>query len=299
VEQTIAEGRDVTIDSVFNRNYTQLFPSFALQRHITAANDLGLTLSRRIERPNYDQLNPFKYYLDPTTYKAGYPYMNPALSYSIELSHVYRQKFITSLNYTITSAPITEVIQPSPDEPKVTVQTTKNLTSMAYYGISGSYQFSICKWWTNTTNINAYYALYQGDIAGSNLNAGKVTCDVFTSNSLILPQNWSAEVSFTYQAPQVYGYMNLKPTSMLNAGIQKNFLDRKATLKANINDIFWTGFPRATSYYNNYTEYFSARRDTRQASITFTYRFGQRSTGQRRRSGAEDEKRRAGGPGNS
>lgn len=74
-------------------------------------------------------------------------------------------------------------------------------------------------------------------------------------------------------------------------------MDKKATIRVNIQDIFWKGYPRATSTYNNYQEDFIARRDTRQASISFTYRFGNRAVGpaRKRSGGAEDEKRRAGG----
>lgn len=298
-EQTISEGSDKTIDSSFSRNYIKLFPSFAVQRHINTNNDLGLTLSRRIERPNYEQLNPFKFYLDPTTYKSGYPYLNPATSYSFELSHTFKQKFITTFNYTITQDPITEVIQPGDTDPNVTVQTTKNLTSMAYYGLSGSYQFQILKWWSNTTNANAYYAQYKGNIAGSVLNTGKPTFDIYTTNSFILPHNWSGEASFFYQAQQVYGYMDLKPQSSVSLGLQKNLLDKRMTVRINASDIFWASYPRATSIYNNYIERFIAQRDTRQVSIAVTYRFGKRTSPPMRRhsGGAEDEKKRVGGQG--
>lgn len=295
-EQTIASGDAVTIDSSFKRNYTQLFPSLAVQRHINKDNDLGMTLSRRIERPNYEQLNPATYYLDPTTYKAGYPYLNPALTYGVELTHTYKQRLITTLNYSYTSQPITQVIQPSPTEQKVTIQTEKNLTGMAYYGMSGAYQFRFTKWWNGTTNINAYYAQYTGDIAGTNLNNGSLTCNVNASNSFILPKNWSAELGGFYQAPQVYGYMHLRQEWMLNAGIQKNLWDKHATVRLNVQDIFWKGFPRATSVYNDYRESFIARRDTRLVTLSFTYRFGTRGGPQARHSGgAEEEKRRAGG----
>ncbi|MCF8448824.1 MAG: TonB-dependent receptor [Taibaiella sp.] len=297
-EQTIASGDATwpTGDSSFTRNYAQLFPSFAVQRHINPANDLGVTLSRRIERPNYEQLNPSTYYLDPTTYKTGDPYLMPALSYAAELSYTYKQKFITNLNYTRTFMPITEVIQPSLTERKVTIQTQKNLTSMSYYGINGSYQFRFYKWWSNTTNVNVYYAQYTGNIAGTGLNNGRATFDANTSNSFILPANWSAELSGFYQAPQLYGYMLVKPTWMLNLGIQKNLFDKRATARINATDIFWRGYPRATSTYTDYRESFIAKRDTRQVAISFTYRFGKRTLppSMRHRGGAEDEKRRAG-----
>ncbi len=295
-EQTVARGTNKTADTSFNRNYINLFPSGAVQRHIDANNDLGLTLSRRVTRPSYQQLNPFKYYLDPTTYTEGFPYLQPALAYSFELSHVYKQRLITTLSYVYTTNPITEVIQPSETEAKVTVQTNKNLTSMSWYGLSGSYQLKLTKWWNNITNGNVYYANYTGNIAGTYLNKGNTTFDINTTNTFLLPMNWSGELSFNYQAPQVYGYMVLRPTWMLNAGVQKNLFNKKATLKLNVTDIFRHGYPAATSYYADYVESFVAVRDTRQASISFTYRFGKRTVPpvMKHSGGAEDEKQRAG-----
>jgi hypothetical protein len=276
-------------------SYTQLFPSLAFQYHLDKINDIGLTLSRRIERPNYQQLNPFKYFIDRTTYREGYPRLNPASFYSVELSHTFKQKFITTFTYGINKGIITEVIQPSDVEDSVTVQTNKNLDRMLFAGLSGSYSFTIAKWWSNVTNFNAYYARYEGNIANTPLNDGKPTFDINTNNTFLLPKDFSAELGGWYQARQLYGYMDLQPMWMLNAGIQKLLFDKRATLRLNIQDIFWTGYPSATSIYTGYREDFIAERETRVANISFTYRFGKKTVPQTRRhsSGAEEEKRRA------
>lgn len=276
-------------------SYTQLFPSLAFQYHLDKINDIGLTLSRRIERPNYQQLNPFKYFIDRTTYREGYPRLNPASFYSMELSHTYKQKFITTFTYGVNKGIITEVIQPSDVEDSVTVQTNKNLDKMVFAGISGSYSFSITKWWSNVTNFNAYYAHYEANIANTPLNDGKPSFDINTNNTFLLPGEFSAELGGWYQARQLYGYMDVQPNWMLNAGIQKTLFNKQATLRLNIQDIFWTGYPRATSVYTGYREDFIAERETRVANISFTYHFGKKTVPQTRRhsSGAEEEKRRA------
>ncbi len=294
-ENTNVEAEQVTLNTTYIRNYTQLFPSIALQRNLDTKNDIGVSLSRRIERPNYQQLNPFKYFIDKTTYRAGYPYLNPALSYNIELSHTFKQRFITTFTYNITNDVITEVIQPGDEEDSVTVQIHKNLKRMTFYGISGAYPFQITKWWTNNTNYNVYLAIYEGNIANTNLSAGYPTFDINTVNSFILPKDFSAELGLWHQAKQLYGYMELEPMWMLNAGLQKNFFQKTATLRLNVQDAFWTGYPRATSVYTGYREDFVAERDTRQVTLSFTYRFGKKTVSPIRKhgGGAEDEKRRA------
>ncbi len=296
-EQTNADWEQVTTAQKYDTSYTQLFPSVALQRHINKNNDLGITLSRRIQRPDYQQLNPFKFFIDKTTYREGYPYLKPALSYSAELSHTYKQRLITTLSYSITDNHIVEVIQPSEnDTGKVTVQTNKNLDRMSFFGLGGSYTIPVAKWWNHTTNFNAYYAKYEGDIAHTSLNDGRFTFDINMNNAFVLPNDFSAEIGFYYQARQLYGYMDVNPNWMLNAGVQKNLFDKTATLRINVQDIFWTGYPSATSTYVGYQEDFVAERETRQMSVSFIYRFGNRAVGQvrRRTGGAEDEKRRAG-----
>ncbi len=295
VENTQVEANQVTLKTIYRKDYTQLFPSFAVQRHLDAKNDLGITLSRRIERPNYQQLNPFKFFIDKTTYKEGYPYLNPALSYNAELSYTFKQKFVTTFTTSITNDVITEVIQPSDNEDSVTVQTDKNLTRMMFYGMSGSYPFQITRWWTSVLNYNVFYARYEGFIANTNLNNGKITGDVTTTNSFLLPKEFSAELSFRYEARQLYAYMDVNPVWMLNAGIQKNLLAKRATLRLNVQDIFWHGYPSATSIYKGYQEDFVAQRDTRQVTVSFVYRFGKRTVApiRRRSGGAEEEKQRA------
>lgn len=296
-ENTHVIANQVTLNSVYKNDYTQLFPSFAIQRHVDPKNDVGLTLSRRIERPAYQQLNPFKVFIDKTTYREGYPYLNPALSYNIELSHTYIQRFVTTLTYSITDRPITEVIQPSETEDSVTVQTTKNLTRMTFLGISCAYPFQVTKWWSNVTNLNVYYAKYDGFIANTALNAGRATFDINTTNSFVLPKDFSVELSFFYQARQVYGYMDVNPNWMLNAGVQKSIWDKRATIRLNAQDIFWKGYPSAASIYTGYREDFIAQRETRQVTISFVYRIGNKSLAPIRKhnGGAEDEKQRLGG----
>ncbi len=290
------EQRAINQPSTNTYSYTQLFPSFAVQYHMTPIHDIGVTLSRRIERPNYQQLNPFRHYIDATTYREGYPYLNPASFYSVELSHTYKQRFLTTITYGINKGIITEVIQPSDNEKNVTVQTNKNLDRMLFIGLSGAYPFQVTKWWNNVTNYNIYYARYEGNIANTPLDNGRPTFDFNTTNTFILPRNFSAELGGFYQARQIYGYMDVQPVWMLNMGVQKNFLDKRATLRLNVQDLFWTGYPSATSRFTGYKESFIAERETRQVTVAFTYRFGKKTVAptRRRSGGAEEEKIRAG-----
>lgn len=300
VENTNAQWEQKTTAQQFDTSYTQLFPSLALQYHLTPRHDLSLTFSRRIERPDYQQLNPFKYFIDKTTYREGYPYLVPASFYSAELSHIFSQRFVTSFVYGINKGVIVEVIQPSDTEDSITVQTNKNLEQMIFIGLNGSYAPQITKWWSNVTSFQVYYARYDGNIANTPLRNGRPTFNINTNNTLMLPAGFSVEVGLNYRARELYGYMDVQPNWMLNAGVQKFLFNRRATLKLNIQDVFFTGYPRATSIYSGYQEDFIAKRETRVGNLSFTYRLGKNTVApvRKRSGGAQDEINRA-GSGNS
>lgn len=299
LENTNVTADQVTLDSTYEISYTQLFPSFAIQRNLNEQHDLGLTLSRRIERPNYQQLNPFKYFIDNTTYRAGYPYLRPALTYAVEMSHTFKKKFLTTLSYSTTDDNITEVIQPSDTEDSITVQINKNLARMDYYSLSLAYPFQFTRWWSNVTNAVLYYAHYTGFIANTSLSNGAPAFQLNITNNFTLPKGFRAELGGWYQSRQIYGFMDMKPMWALNAGVQKSLMNDKATLRLNVQDLFWTSPPRATSVYNSYREDFVVNRETRQVSISFNYRFGNSKLqpARRRSGGAEDEKNRVGNAG--
>lgn len=296
-ENTNVEAEQVTLDSIYTTSYTQLFPSMAVQRSLNEKHDLGITLSRRIQRPNYEQLNPFKFFIDNTTYKAGYPYLRPALTYSAELSHTFKKRFITTFGYSNTKDNITQVIQPSETEDSVTVQTDKNLAEVNSFTLSASYSFQITKWWSNVNNFTGWYSHFTGFLANTNLSNGSPAFSVYTNNNFTLGKGFRAELTFWYQSRQVYGFFDLKNMWTLGAGVQKSILKDKGTIRLNANDIFWRGLPRATSVYNSYQEDFVVKRETRQISLSFNYRFGDKKLQptRRRDGGADDEKNRVGG----
>lgn len=298
-ENTLAVWEQQTTKQRYDTAYVQLFPSLALQYNLHKLHTIGINLSRRIERPNYQQLNPFKYFIDKTIYSEGNPYLKPASFYATSLTHTFRQQFVTSLTLGINKGIITEVIQPSEhDTGSVTVQTYKNLDQMLFAGISGHYSFSVRPWWQHVTGFNVYYTRYRGNLANTPLNNGRPTFDINTNNTFLLPWRCTAELGLVYQASKLYGYMDVQPVWMLHAGIQQHFFYKKASLRLYVQDLFYTGYPRATSQYSGYREAFVAMRETRVVQLSFTYHLGNKiAPSQRHRGGAEEEKQRASGIG--
>jgi hypothetical protein len=296
VENTNSKGRQLTDGQSFNRNYTQLFPNVYLGYHLQAKHELGLSVSRRINRPTYNQLNPFKSFLDPSTYAAGNPYLKPELSIASELSYTYDQRFIVQLSYTRNSDNMITVLVPVAGQEKVIIQTDLNAGYLDYYAASLTIPLKAGKWLSSTNTVNAYYASYHGEAANTILSNARATFDFNSTNVFTLGKNYSAELNLTYQSPVAYGFMTQEQIGFASLGIQKQFRDRKANLKLNVSDIFWTSKVRANTEVTGYKESFYQQRDTRYVMLSFSLRFGKSGVApsRRRSSGVEDEKRRAG-----
>lgn len=294
-EQTIAKGHQLVNDDRFDRSYAQLFPSLAATRHLNTKNDLGITFSRRIDRPNYQQLNPFRRYLDVSSVNQGNPYLQPALTWSAELTHTWKGKFITQLSWSRTTDVIVQVIQP--EDGTLTIVTDKNLATNTVYNFSGSYPLQPVKWWNATVNFNLFYSQYEGNLAQTPLTESMPTFNIYAQNSFMMPRDWSAELTGWYQSEQLYGYMHINPQLVLSIGLQKQLWEKKATVKLSITDLLLQQNPIGRSDYYSYHETFIVQRDSRVVTLTATYRFGKRTLApaRRRQRGAEDELRRASG----
>lgn len=295
-EQTNAKGNQLVTGEKFDTSYVNLFPSAFFNYKQNEKNDWGVSMSRRLDRPTYRQLNPFKFFLDPSTFSQGNPFLTPQYTWSFELSHTFKQKFTTALNYSLTTNNITQVIKPDNEQEKVTIQTDDNISDFIYYGLSFSATLDPVKWWTSVNNVNGFYSRFKGNVANTQLDDGTFNYNFSSNNTFTLKDNWAAELNFFYQSSQLYAYMDLDPQWQLSAGIQKSFWNRRGTLRFNVSDIFWTINPSADVTFTDYKERFDVERETRVANLAFTYRFGKNTVApnRRRQGGAEEEKRRAG-----
>ncbi len=286
----------------FDSSYFQLFPSAFFNYKIKEDKTIGLSVSRRIGRPGYSQLNPFLFLIDVTTYATGRPGLLPQFTWSYELSYTVKNlNFGLSYSHTkndqnITLARFKEVFPNIPSDDNVTVQIPINLKSSDYVGVSLSTPIKITKWWNMINNGNIYYQKFHGNFSGTALNNGKPAADIRTNNTFSFKKGWTAELNASVNTGGQYGFMVLDPQWGLAAGVQKTILKSKGTIRFNITDIFWTNLPKAVITYNNYIEKWHAYRETRVANLTFTYRFGNNKVqaARRRTTASEEERQRAG-----
>ena len=301
-EQTNIETEQLKGNIRFDSSYFQLFPSAFFNYKLKEDQTLGVSVSRRIDRPGYGQLNPFLFLIDVTTYATGRPGLLPQLTWSYELSYTLKNlNFTLGYSHTrdnqnIAIAKFKDVFPNIPSDDNVTVQIPINLESSDYYGLTVSAPIRIKKWWNMINNANVYYNHFNGNLGGTTLNNGKAVVDIRTNNTFTLNKGWTAELNANFNSGGQYGFMVLDPQWGLAAGVQKSILKNKGTIRFNITDIFWTNLPKAVITYNNYVEKWHAYRESRVANLSFTYRFGNSKVqaARRRTTASEEERQRAG-----
>lgn len=296
--KTYQEIGSVSWDS----SYLKLFPSAFLNYKLKENQTIGLSVSRRINRPGYNQLNPFLFLIDVTTYATGNPGLLPQFTWAYELNYNIKNINIalsyshTDKNQNIVVARYNDLFPNSGNNDNITVQIPVNLSSSDYAGISVSAPVKINRWWNMINNADLYYNKFNGTLGSTKLNNGKAAADIRINNSFSLKKGWSAELNGNYSTGGQYGFMVTDPQWGVNAAVQKSVLASKGTIRFNITDIFWTNLPKAIITYDNYIERWHAKRDTRVANLSFTYRFGKNTVqaARRRTTASEEERQRAG-----
>lgn len=293
LENTISKGNQVTTGEKFERNYTQLFPTAFVGYDLNQKNNLSLNYGRRIERPDYADLNPFYFFLDKYTYQRGNTNLRPQFSHNVELSHTYAGNFTTTLNYTKTTDLINDVLDQN-EETNETFITKSNIASQQQYGVTVTTLIPVKKWLKVNVYANFSNNRFKGFINNSNVD---LQSNLFTGNvnaQMSFGKGWNGELSGFYRTKGLDGVLVIGALGAVNGGISKSILKNKGTLKLGFRDIFWTQKFKGSAEYSYIDTHFTQQRDSRQASLSFNWRFGNSKiqAPKRKNGGASDEQNR-------
>jgi len=298
-ENTNAKGNQLTTGEKFKRNYTQLFPTAYFMYTANEKNSFGLNYGRRINRPNYEDLNPFLEFLDRYTYEKGNPNLRPQFSHNIELSHTYKGFITTTLNYTNTTDIINEVLEQFPDKNETAIKK-ENIAKQQQFGIAVNAGGEINKWWSANLYANVYNNKFEGIINGGFETISASTGQFNLSNQFKFGKTWGAELSGIYRTPGIDGVFRIGGFGMMNLGVSRQVLKGKGALRFSVRDVLWSQKIGGTIKYGNIDAAFQQVRDSRVFSLNFTYRFnkGKVNSQKRKTGGAGDEQDRINTGGN-
>lgn len=295
VENTNANGYQVTNDSTFRRKFTSLFPSAFISYQVNKTNTVTLSYSRRITRPNYQDLNPFIYFLDSLSYRKGNPFLLPQFTHNIELSHSFKGKLITTLNYNNTNNVISQILKADGD---LVYLTADNVAKFRNVGIAVTAPIPVTKWWMSNIFVNVFNNHYEGVYDAKPIDVSYTSFMVNVTQTFTLKKGLTLETNGFYRARGVNQLNIDEPMYVLNFGAQKTVLKGKGTLRLNLRDPFWIQRYRGKTQYDLIDTRVNNRWDNRQVTTSFTYRFGkngqQGQQPRRRNSASQEEQNRVG-----
>lgn len=301
-ENTVSDGRSINdhlnYDNTLHRNYIDFFPSASLTINKNPKNQLTFSYSRRIDRPSYENLNPFEFKMNDYLYMKGNTELRPQYTNSFSITNVYKYKLTTKLSYSHVKDMFAQILDTT-DRSK-TFQTTRNLATQDVLSLNVSYPF-MYKQFMMFNNLTANYSKYKANFGpGRVIDLDNFNVQYFVQNSLKFgkKKDWTAELTGLYLSPFVWqGTFKGKSMSSVDAGLQKTIMEGKGTLKASVTDIFRTMHFRGESNYAGSYNRVSSNWESRQFKVNFAYRFGsaQVKAARQRRTAAEDERSRTSG----
>lgn len=292
-EQTNSKGNSITKNEVVDRSYLELFPSLSLSHKVNKDHEFGLSYSRRIDRPSYDDLNPFMNFLDEYTFQKGNPYLNPQFTNSFDFSHTFKGAITTSLNYSHTKDVMTTVTEQD-DATMKTYAINRNLDEQQIFGLNIYAPVPVAKWWNINNNLQVFHMSFRSEGTGEDLNSGQTAATYNMDHSFTINKTFTAEFSAQYQSPLQYGIFKIDSRVVANAGLRKSFMNNKMNIRLALSDIFNTRVHKLSTTYQNMNLNFEERGESRVARLTLNYRFGRNEIkpARRRSTGLESEANR-------
>ncbi|MBB6499587.1 outer membrane beta-barrel family protein [Pedobacter cryoconitis] len=285
-EYTYTQGHQLTTDSLVKRSYFKLFPSLFITREINDKNRLQLSYSRRIDRPGYWDMNPFRVYNDPFSYEEGNPYLLPSFVNAFELSHGFQSRYYTTLTYNSSTDVISSLVGGNSG---LTFQRPENLAKFKNYGVSFTASTDFTKWWSGTQFVNLFRNDFSIAAETGEIKMKRTSFSFDTQNTFKLGNGWKTELSGLYKSKVISGVFTTKGYYMVSAGTQKALLNDRATVKLLVNDIFQSAQIRQVAAYGNISTYSHSRPDSRAVVLSLSYRFGGDGASGRQRSTASEE----------
>ncbi len=288
------ENRFVYTETKFKRSYSQLFPTVYLQYTASEKNQFVINYGRRIQRPDYEDMNPFVHFIDRYTFEQGNPNLSPQFAHNIELSHTYNGFLTTTVNYTNTTNIMQQVLEQNEVSNETFIKKA-NIANSKQLGLAVSANKSITKWWSANVYTNVYNNHFKGVVNNDPISIGVTTFLAQMQHQFKFKKGWAAELSGFYRSKGLEGVIYIKPIAQVNAGFSKQVLRNKGSIRLNVRDIFAGGVFKGYSKYSNVDAQFRNVNDSRAVSVSFTYRFSKgklKAGSSKKNGGASDEQNR-------
>jgi len=277
-ENTQTKGVSKTNNQTDKRSYNKLFPSVFLGYNPNNENMFNLSYSRRIERPSFERLNPFRFYLNSISYQEGNPFLQPQISDNLEITHTYKGKLISKAFVNYVDDGYFNIIEVEDGEQQRVVVTYENFFTAYNYGLSQTFIYNPKKWW-NTTSQATLSKMDTRYKDGFDLDAELLSgwnFQLYNRNTFHLNQakTVQAEATLIYASRQKLMYFSTSEMISLDLGLKFSILDKKLNCAVAVNDILRRKAVDVNTKTNGIDQTYNNYYDTQSVKISLNYSFG-------------------------
>jgi hypothetical protein len=277
-EQTNVESNSETLQRINTQNYFELFPSLYLTRTLGKDYSLTFDYSRKLTRPNYADLNPFRYFVNENNYVEGNPNLVPNFSHNFNLNLSIKNTYFIDLYYRDNGAYISAL--GFQDNQNQTFKKIKqNVLESFSYGLDFTISTTITPFWVMYFYNSLFYEdeTFLAEESAIDTYTNKVTGYYgYINNALTLSKDgtFKGEISATYLSGFLAGSYQISETIALNMGVRKSLWDNRAVISLTAEDILGRANGTYTSRYANQDNSILQVKETQFVRLGFTYNFG-------------------------
>lgn len=290
-ENTETNGTSASDNKAIKRDYLKLLPNAKLGYQINDNSLLSFAYSRRIQRPSFYYLNPFRWYVSPFMYTEGNPFLMPTIINTANVSYSFND-LSTTLSYRKDLDIVSQI--PYLDPPtNITLYTRENTGNSENFSWDVSYPVNVTKWWKMQNYLSVFYVKQNVPYEDIIHKVRQAAFSFDGSNVLSLSKDFTFEISYQYNGKYKSFIYDVGSSYRINFAIQKSFFHGNLNAQLVVDDIFFTGNPKISSNLENFKSRIYQTYDNRSAKLQVTYKFGKSifRRNERRSSGADEENR--------
>lgn len=271
VEHTQAHGY-TSRSAYFNQwEYTSFFPSISVDQELNH-NKLNVSISRRINRPSYADLNPVRWYTDQYFYYAGNPGLQPEMAWLVSAAFTFNRNYVFTASYGFRDNYMTKRLTLDPAANAIKSQTA-NFSNMQRLDFLFSAPFT---WgiWTLQAAANLHYTTYPISQVAGTLTASRWAGNVQVQQQVKLPAGFRAELAVFFNSRELWGIYIREPLFYADAGLKKSFFKDNISFQVSFTDFLRTYRFKGYSQSNITDYHFYDRPDAHRIGIAIRYHIG-------------------------
>ncbi|AQG79164.1 TonB-dependent receptor domain-containing protein [Spirosoma montaniterrae] len=252
--------------------YLNLFPTAFVQYQATQSSLFSVNYGRRINRPSYQDMNPFVYPIDPYTSTRGNPFLRPSYTHNIEAGWTYKWATSLKVSYSRTNQFATDVVQ---QQGFIAYQTIANVGRVDALNLSISTPYQFTKWWSLYAYAGATWNRFVGQFSATEaFDQRAFAFDGYMQHSFTVSKSWSAQASGFWSAPTKQTVYRIGGLGALNLSLQKKVMQERGKLTLAVDDLLNTMRWRQSADFQSQQFRIDRKWESRRVSIRFSYRFG-------------------------